>query len=110
MQKKLHLFKVPDAYQFIQGRLTSYLSPGDTAFTGENKRFGVCFIYCLVPTEKKGKRKGRTARISAPSGSGKDETSRNDGPNGGRQAKYEADFFLSQDYYRGQTGTGRGAA
>lgn len=53
LKKKLHLFSVSDAYQFIQGRLSSYLSPGDTFFSGENKQFGACFTYYLIPSEKK---------------------------------------------------------
>lgn len=53
MQKKLHLFKVQDAYQFQQGRLSSYLSPGDTFFTGENKRRGAGITYYLIPSERK---------------------------------------------------------
>lgn len=57
LKKKLHLFKVPEAYQFIRGGLSSYLSPGDTAFTGENKRFGACFTYYLLPSKKKGQEK-----------------------------------------------------
>jgi len=53
MQKKLHLFKVQDAYQFQQGRMSSYLSPGDTFFTGENKRMGAVITYYLIPSERK---------------------------------------------------------
>jgi photosystem II stability/assembly factor-like uncharacterized protein len=52
MQKKLHLFKVQDAYQYQQGRLSSYLSPGDTFFSGENKRTGATITYYLIPGEK----------------------------------------------------------
>lgn len=54
-KKKLHLFKVSEAYQFQQGRLSSYLSPGDTAFTGENKRTGACITYYLIPSPRKRK-------------------------------------------------------
>jgi len=53
MAKKLYLFKVPDAVQFQQGSLSSYLSPGDAQFMGENKRQGACFTYCLIPSDKK---------------------------------------------------------
>jgi photosystem II stability/assembly factor-like uncharacterized protein len=52
-KKKLHLFSIPAAYAFQQGRMSSYLSPGDTAFVGENKRFGACITYYLIPSEKK---------------------------------------------------------
>jgi len=52
-KKKLHLFKVLDAYQFQQGRMSSYLSPGDTAFAGANKRTGACISYYLIPSERK---------------------------------------------------------
>ncbi|MEA2006152.1 MAG: hypothetical protein U9O50_07870 [Acidobacteriota bacterium] len=52
-QKKLHLFEVLDAYQYQQGRLSSFMSPGDTAFAGENKRTGTCFTYYLIPSERK---------------------------------------------------------
>ncbi len=50
--KKLHLFDVPDATQFQQGSLTSYMCPGDTVFMGENKRFGARISYHLIPSEK----------------------------------------------------------
>ena len=53
LQKKLHLFKVQDAVQYQQGRLSSYMSPGDTAYAGENKRTGACFSYYLIPSERK---------------------------------------------------------
>lgn len=53
MQKKLHLFKVQDALQFQQGRLSSYLSPGDTFYSGENKRMGAAITYYLTPVERK---------------------------------------------------------
>ncbi len=52
-KKKLHLFKVLDAYQLQQGRMSSYLSPGDTAFAGANKRTGACISYYLIPSERK---------------------------------------------------------
>jgi photosystem II stability/assembly factor-like uncharacterized protein len=51
--KKLHLFEIQDAFQYQQGRLSSYLSPGDTAFTGENKAMGACITYHLIPSERK---------------------------------------------------------
>jgi len=53
LSKKLHLFKIQDAFQFQSGRLSSFLSPGDTAFMGENKRRGAVISYHLIPTEKK---------------------------------------------------------
>ncbi len=53
LKKKLHLFKVQDAAQFQQGRMSVYMSPGDTAFTGENKRQGACITYYLIPSERK---------------------------------------------------------
>jgi hypothetical protein len=52
-KKKLHLFKVLDAVQFQQGSMSVYLSPGDTAFSGENKRLGGCITYFLTPSERK---------------------------------------------------------
>lgn len=52
-KKKLHLFKVNDAIQLLQGRMSSHQSPGDTVFAGENKRLGACFTYFLIPAEKK---------------------------------------------------------
>ena len=52
-KKKLHLFKVQDAIEFQQGRMSVYLSPGDTAFSGENKRLGACISYYLIPSERK---------------------------------------------------------
>ena len=53
VQKKLHLFDVPDAYQYVSGRMSSHQSPGDTPFAGENKRTGACITYYLIPSEKK---------------------------------------------------------
>jgi len=52
-RKKLHLFPVPEARQFQPGRLSSYLSPGDTMFAGENKRQGAAITYFLIPTKPK---------------------------------------------------------
>ena len=52
-KKKLHLFKVQDSYQFQQGRLSAYLSPGDASYAGQNKRIGACFTYFLIPSERK---------------------------------------------------------
>ena len=52
-KKKLHLFSVPDALSFQQGRLSIYLSPGDTAFAGGNKPAGARITYYLIPSEKK---------------------------------------------------------
>jgi photosystem II stability/assembly factor-like uncharacterized protein len=51
--KKLHVFSVPDAFAFQQGRMSNYLSPGDTAFSGDNKQIGACITYYLIPSEKK---------------------------------------------------------
>ncbi len=53
LQKKLHLFKVQNAVQYQQGRLSSHMSPGDTAYAGENKRTDACFTYYLIPSERK---------------------------------------------------------
>lgn len=53
IQEKLHLFKAQDAYQFQQGSLSSYMSPGDASFAGENKRGGACITYYLIPSERK---------------------------------------------------------
>ena len=53
VKKKLHLFKVRDAFQYQQGRISSHQSPGDTVFTGENKRIGACFTYYLIPSKQK---------------------------------------------------------
>ena len=52
-KKKLHVFSIPDAIEFQQGRMSVYLSPGDTAFSGENKQTGACISYYLIPSEKK---------------------------------------------------------
>jgi photosystem II stability/assembly factor-like uncharacterized protein len=53
LAKKLFLFKVGDATQFQEGRMSAFLSPGDSMFQGENKRQGACFTYYLIPSEKK---------------------------------------------------------
>ncbi len=52
ISKKLHLFEIQEAIQFQQGRTGSYLSPGDTAFSGENKRLGAAISYYLTPQKK----------------------------------------------------------
>ena len=59
-RKKLHAFPVQDVYAFQQGRMSYYLSPGDAAFTGQNKQTGACITYCLIPSEKKPDDKGET--------------------------------------------------
>lgn len=53
LKKKLYLFKVNPAIQFITGRTSSYMSSGDGEFYGENKTIGACFTYYLTPSEKK---------------------------------------------------------
>lgn len=53
MKEKLHLFKVPDAVEYQTGRLSSFLSPGDTAFVGQNKRIGAAITYYLIPSKTK---------------------------------------------------------
>jgi photosystem II stability/assembly factor-like uncharacterized protein len=65
VQKKLHLFKVHDTYHFRRGRLSSYSSPGDTAFSGTNKNFGACFTYMLNPSKKKEKKQEQDAEDDA---------------------------------------------
>ena len=52
-KKKLHVFKISDAYEFQQGRMSVYLSPGDTSFSAENKPTGAGITYYLTPSEKK---------------------------------------------------------
>jgi len=53
LKKKLHLFKVNPAIQFVTGRTSSYMSSGDGEFNGQNKTLGACFTYYLIPSEKK---------------------------------------------------------
>ena len=60
-QKKLHFFEVQEAFQFQQGRLSSYQSPGDTPFMGENKRTGAVITYYLIPSEQKEEEKQEEA-------------------------------------------------
>ena len=52
-KKKLHVFTIPESYEFQQGRMSFYESPGDAAFSGENKQTGACITYSVVPGEKK---------------------------------------------------------
>jgi photosystem II stability/assembly factor-like uncharacterized protein len=59
-KKKLHLFPVPEARQFQQGRMSPLQSPGDTIFAGENKPQGARITYYLTPTEKKPEEKPET--------------------------------------------------
>jgi photosystem II stability/assembly factor-like uncharacterized protein len=60
MKKKLHLFKVPDVYQFQRGRLSSQSSPGDATFRASNKASGLRISYILNPEKKKEKQKEGT--------------------------------------------------
>jgi len=53
LKKKLHLFKINEATQFVTGRMSSYMSPGDGRFVGQNKPSGACLTYYLIPSEKK---------------------------------------------------------
>jgi photosystem II stability/assembly factor-like uncharacterized protein len=53
IKNKLYLFDMPEAYQYQQGRLSSYLSPGDTEFIGENRATGAAITYYLIPAERK---------------------------------------------------------
>lgn len=53
MKKKLHLFKVNEAFQFQTGRMSSYMSPGDGEYLAQNKPVGAAITYFLVPSEKK---------------------------------------------------------
>jgi len=57
VQKKLYLFKPPEAIEFIRGRMSSYMSPGDTPFRGRNKQMGACITYYLTPSKKKAQKK-----------------------------------------------------
>ncbi|MGQ9673614.1 MAG: VPS10 domain-containing protein [Candidatus Aminicenantales bacterium] len=52
-RKTLHLFSIPDVHDFQQGRMSVYMSPGDTAFIGANKALGASITYYLIPIEKK---------------------------------------------------------
>jgi photosystem II stability/assembly factor-like uncharacterized protein len=52
-KKKLHVFTIPVACEFQQGRMSYYESPGDSAYSGENKPLGAAITYYLVPSEKK---------------------------------------------------------
>jgi photosystem II stability/assembly factor-like uncharacterized protein len=52
-EQTLYLFQVQEAYQFQQGRMSAYQSPGDAPFMGENKRIGAEITYYLIPSERK---------------------------------------------------------
>jgi photosystem II stability/assembly factor-like uncharacterized protein len=52
-KQKLHVFTIPEAIEFQQGRMSYYESPGDSAFMGENKPTGASITYFLIPSEKK---------------------------------------------------------
>ena len=69
-RKKLFLFKVPDATQFQQGRMSIYMNPGDAAFLGENKPAGAAITYCLIPSEKKTEEAPETAAVPAEGAGG----------------------------------------
>jgi photosystem II stability/assembly factor-like uncharacterized protein len=68
VKKKLHLFKVADAIEFVQGRMSPYMSPGDAAFSGENKPAGAGITYFLTPSEKKPEEKAETAPAAPQAG------------------------------------------
>lgn len=53
MKKKLHLFKLNEATQYVTGRMTSYMSPGDGEYIAQNKPTGAAITYYLNPSEKK---------------------------------------------------------
>lgn len=63
MARKLYLFPVANAVEFQRGRMSSYLSPGDTQFTGENKQMGAGFTYYLIPGKKKKKNGAQSEKI-----------------------------------------------
>ena len=65
-KKKLYVFTVPDAYEFLQGRMSDYESAGDTAFFGTNKQIGACITYYLTPAEKKTEETPEAAAGGAP--------------------------------------------
>jgi photosystem II stability/assembly factor-like uncharacterized protein len=50
---KLHVFTIPAAAEFQQGRMSDYESPGDASFSAENKPLGASITYSVVPNEKK---------------------------------------------------------
>ncbi len=60
-KKKLHLFSIPTAYLYQQGGMSTFLSPGDTMFAGENKPQGAVITYFLTPSEKKEEEKSPEA-------------------------------------------------
>ena len=64
--KKLHLFPVPAAVMWQQGRMSAYQSPGDGIFAGENKTLQACFSYFLTPVERKDEKPAE----GAPAGPG----------------------------------------
>jgi photosystem II stability/assembly factor-like uncharacterized protein len=71
-KKKLHLFTVADVLEFQQGRMSHYMSPGDAAFSGENKPSGACIPYFLTPSEKKPEEKvAPAAEPAAPAQPGR---------------------------------------
>lgn len=53
MKKKLHLFRMNEAVQFLSGRMSSYMSPGDGEYLAPNKPSGAAITYYLIPSEKK---------------------------------------------------------
>ncbi len=55
--KKLHLFKINDTCHFRRGRISSYNSPGDAAYSGTNKDPGACISYFLTPSPRKAEEK-----------------------------------------------------
>jgi len=65
-KKTLHLFSIPPAHSFQQGRMSVYMSPGDTAFSGANKPFGAAITYYLIPGEKKAEEKTEEAVVAEP--------------------------------------------
>jgi len=65
----LHLFKVPDAVLYVQGRMNSIMSPGDTRFSAMNKPLQAGITYYLIPGDDKkeeaAERPGMTGRMRA---------------------------------------------
>jgi photosystem II stability/assembly factor-like uncharacterized protein len=57
--KKIYLFSVPGCVMWQRGRMSSYQSPGDGVFAGENKNLQAAISYFLTPIERKDKDKDK---------------------------------------------------
>lgn len=66
VKKKLHLFKPGNAVQFRGSSVSSFSTPADTVFRGENRRTGAVIAFLYYPDPKSKKEKNKEVTAEAP--------------------------------------------